>query len=178
MFGDGVLHADDIIGNAFSDALSIALSYASIDAPVLDSRLYKGSIHALNNLSTALRKYGNGDHTDAPRASRVARSAGICLAATTSGAGCVSNVDDTEQGLGSTRLQCAEALFNLLGSTSFRKDEEVALVAGESLGQYADAYSPKGVVWSSESKEWPKEMDDEFAQGLPPHQQVRPSRAW
>jgi proteasome component ECM29 len=173
LLGDGVLHKDDIIGNAFADGLSIALSYETNDAPILDNRLFKGSTQALIKLSNALRKYGNGDHTDAPRALKVVRSAGICLAATTSGAGCVSETDDPDQCLGPARLQCVEALFLMLGSTSFRKDEEIALVAGEALAFYADAFSPEDVVWSSQSDVWPKEMDEDFAKGLPPHQQVR-----
>lgn len=60
----------------------------------------------------------------------------------------------------------------MLGSAAFRKDEEVALWTGEALALYSDAFSPKEVNWSSQTDEWPAEMNDDFAKVLPPHQQV------
>jgi proteasome component ECM29 len=168
--GQGTMHTDEIISNAFADGLAIALSYSEDDAPILDQKLYDGTAAALTQLTTALKKYGNGDHADAPRASKLAHAAGICLAASTSGAGSVSSTDSIN--LGPARLECVAALFALLGSSAFRKDEEVALITGEALATYADAYSPKDVVWSSESADWPATLDEEFANELPPHQQV------
>jgi hypothetical protein len=172
LLGDGVLHSDDAVGNAFADGLAIALSFEQNDAPVLDKRLYTGATNALMKLSDSLKKYGNRDHLDISRASKVARSAGVCLAATTTGAGSISDAEDPTQGLGPARLQCVETLFSMLGSPAFRKDEEIALITGEALAVYADAFSPTAVVWSSQEDEWPAEMDDEFAKALPPHQQV------
>ena len=163
------MHDDDIVGNAFSDGLSIALSYDTIDAPKLDRRLVGGASVALERVSRALRKYGHGDFVDAPRVSRVVQTASIVLAATT----CIADGDGSVENLGPARIQCSDAIFALLGSDSFRKDEEVALKAGEALALYADAFSPKDVVWSSESKVWPSSMDEEFASALPPHQEVR-----
>jgi proteasome component ECM29 len=173
LLGDGIQHTDDVIGNAFADGLAVALSFETNDAPKLDTRLVHGATDALIQLSRALRKFCNGDYADARRASKVARSAGVCLAATTWGSGVVSaESEDPVQCLGHARLECVEALFSMLGSTAFRKDEEIALVTGEALAMYADAFSPKDVVWSSHSDVWPTEMDEEFARGLPPHQQV------
>ena len=60
----------------------------------------------------------------------------------------------------------------MLGSSAFRADEEIALLAGESLAQYADAYSPEGAVWSSSVDILPEEFDDKTAKELPPHQHV------
>jgi hypothetical protein len=60
----------------------------------------------------------------------------------------------------------------LIGSMAFRKDNEVALVAGEALADYADAISPNNAVWSSSAPDWPGLYSDEFANELPPHQQV------
>jgi proteasome component ECM29 len=164
--GDGTLNPDEIISNSFADGLAIALSYSADDAPILDERLYAGTTAALVKLATSLRKYGNGDHADATRTTKLAHAAGICLASSTSGAG------STGSNLGAARLDCVEALFSLLGSTAFRKDEEIALITGEALACYADAYSPKDVVWSSQSSNWPDDLNEDFAKELPPHQQV------
>ena len=164
--GDGTLNSDEIISNSFADGLAIALSYSADDAPILDERLYAGTTAALVKLATSLRKYGNGDHADATRTTKLVHAAGICLASSTSGAG------STGSNLGAARLDCVEALFSLLGSTAFRKDEEIALFTGEALACYADAYSPKDVVWSSHSSIWPDDLNEDFAKELPPHQQV------
>jgi proteasome component ECM29 len=164
--GDGALNSDEIISNSFADGLAIALSYSADDAPILDERLYAGTTAALVKLATSLRKYGNGDHADATRTTKLAHAAGICLASSTSGAG------STGSNLGAARLDCVEALFSLLGSTAFRKDEEIALITGEALACYADAYSPKDVIWSSQSSNWPDDLNEDFAKELPPHQQV------
>ena len=176
--GDGTLHKDDIVSNAFSDGLSIALAYNSQDAPILDQRLYTGTTTALVKLWKALHKYGSGDQTNAPRASKLAHATGVCLAASTSGAGTRDSgsesveIDGVVYYLGPARLQCVDALFSLLGSTAFRKDEEIALVAGEALAQFADAFSPRDATWTSEAESWPADLDEEFAKELPPHQQV------
>jgi proteasome component ECM29 len=170
--GKGLSHHDEIIGNAFAQSISIALSYDTINAPILDSRLFEGSTTVLVYLERAIRKYGNGDYCDAPRASTLAQAAGVVLAATTSGAGFVST-DSERLNLGAARLQCVDALFSLIGSMAYRKDSEVALVAGEALALYADAYNVDNGAWSGYADEWPETYDEVFAQKLPPHQQVR-----
>jgi len=169
--GRGTVHSDEIIGNAFSQGLSIALSYDG-DAPVLDTRIYAGTTRALTLLDVALRKYSNGDHTDETRASALAHAAGVVLAASTSAAGYDSDDATADRSVGPARIQCVDALSTLIGSNAFRKDPEVALVAGEALADYADAYGPDSAVWSSPATEWPDTYSDEYANELPPHQQV------
>jgi hypothetical protein len=173
--GRGTVHSVEIIGNAFAQGLAIALSYGGVDAPILDPRIYVGTTRALTQLDLALCKSGNGDYTDSIRSSVLAHADGIVLAASTSAAGYVS-ADSTDsavnQSVGPARIQCVDALFSLIGSMAFRKDNEVALVAGEALADYADAISPNNAVWSSSAPDWPGLYSDEFANELPPHQQV------
>jgi proteasome component ECM29 len=172
--GRGTVHSDEIIGNAFAQGLAIALSYGGVDAPILDPRIYVGTTIALTQLDLALRKYGNGDHTDSIRSSVLAHAVGIVLAASTSAAGYVStdSIDSAvNRSVGPARIQCVDALFSLIGSMAFRKDNEVALVAGEALAEYADACS-NTAVWSSSATDWPGSYSDEYANELPPHQQV------
>ena len=172
--GRGTLNSDETIGNAFSQALSIALSFDGPDAPLLDTRIYAGTTSVLTSLDTALRKYGNGDHTDETRASSLANAAGIVLAASTSAAGYVADDKFTpNRNVGPARIQCVDALFNLIGSTAYRKDPEVALVAGEALSDYADSYGSDSVVWKSAATDWLDTYSEDDANDLPPHQQVR-----
>lgn len=164
--GSGTQHSDEVVCNACADGLASAFNYASIDAPILDARLYDGTASALTNLAAALLKYSGSNNIDAPRTAKLAIATGKCLAASTSGAGAKS--DGTSVDLGPARLSCVDALFSLLGSQAFRADEEVALVAGEALALYAD--TPVGAVWSSHLSEWPKDFDEKQAKELPPFQ--------
>ena len=166
--GKNTLHQDETVGNASSISIGIALSYDTIDTPVLDKRLYAGVEHILTQLDVALRKFGNGDHTDPTRVSALAEAAGQALAASTTGSGHAS--EDSQ--LGPKRLTCVDALFSLVGSTAYRQDHEVALKAGEALASYSDALSPKSAVWSSSMSDWPDVFDDGVAKQMPPHQQV------
>jgi len=168
MLSRGTDHDDEMIGNAFSNSIEIALSYDSIDAPVLDERLYAGISETLANLDLALLKNLNGDKTDPIRAACLIKAAGTTLAASTSAAGYVS---DTIK-IGQTRLQCMGALFKAIGSEAFRKNNEVALAAGEALAKYADAYSPQNATWSNKMNTRPDEFDENFLNELPPHEQV------
>jgi hypothetical protein len=168
--GEEVLNSDDVVGNAFADGLGIACSYDQEDAPILEDALVSGASLALSKLTEAIRKYGNGETIDVPRVSKLAKAAGTCLACTTA----TPKLGETaSKDLGDARLKCVEALFLLLGSAAFRKDEEVALWAGEALADYSDAYSPKDVEWSTEKSVWPEDNNEEFGVALPPHQQVR-----
>ena len=166
--GRGTTHADEIIANASSHSIRIALSYESIDAPILDPRLYSGVASVLLSLSTALKKYLNGDDADPIRSGSIIKATGTALASSTSAAGYVSE----SSRIGLARLQCVDALFTAVGSMAFRKDPEVALLAGEALAAYADAYSPKNAVWSTHSEAWPIDFNDEYLHNLPPHEQV------
>lgn len=172
--GTGALHPDEVIANACADGVALALSFDTVDAPVLDRKLYEGTSSALNELAKALQKFSSNDHLDSFRASKLAHAVGKCLAASTSGAGSISETNDVGSAfnLGPARLVCAEALMDLLGSPAFRKDEELALKAGEALAAYCDAYGPDTAIWSSSIAEWPHDFDENIARGLPPHQQV------
>ena len=161
--GSGTLISDEAIANACADALARAMSYKSADAPILYKQLYEGTAIALNQLAAALVKFSSSDHLDAPRVAKLSRAVGVCLASSTSGAG--------EVPLGPARLSSVEALFGLLGSPAFRKDEELALVAGEALASYANAYGDS-TLWSFSVSEWPKEFDEKIADDMPPHQQI------
>jgi proteasome component ECM29 len=176
--GRGTLNSDETVGNAFSLALSIALSFDGNDAPLLDTRIYAGTTSVLTSLDTALRKYGNGDHTDEARASSLANAAGIVLAASTSAAGFVADNSTPNRNVGPARIQCVDALFSLIGSNAFRKDPEIALVAGEALSDYADAYGSDSVVWESAFTDWPDTYSEDYANNLPPHQQVSVVLQW
>jgi len=166
--GRGTRHEDEIIGNAFANAVDIALSYKSNDAPLLDHRLYSGISHALVNLDLALRKHLNGTNTNSIRAISLMKAIGTALAASTSAAGYVSATVK----IGQARLQCVGALFAAIGSEAYRKDPEVALVAGEALATYGDAYSPSIAIWSRVVEERPKIFDENVFNMLPPHEQV------
>lgn len=167
--GKGTTVADDVIGKAYTEVLAVALSYdrGSDDAPPFDSRLQEGAKSALSGLVSALRKYSGDEHTDVSRASKVAHAMGVCLEATIPFSGSKAEND----ALHGSRLQCIDVLVSLLGSAAYRKDEEIALRAGEALAAYA--WVPKGLAWESSGADtWPVEMDTEFSKTLPPHQQV------
>lgn len=166
--GRGTTHHDEVIGNAFSNSIGIALSYETIDSPILDSRLYAGVADALMNLEGGLRKYLHGDHADPIRAACLIKATGTVLASSTSAAGYVSESSN----IGHARLRSLDALFAAIGSVAFRKDPEIGLLAGEALAAYADAFSPENAVWSIQSEPWPNDFSETYFGNLPPHEQV------
>ena len=175
--GRGTLHTDEVIGNACSNGTATAFSFDGTDAERLEEILFPGTAKTLVNLESALKKFGNGDHTDTVRASFLARAAGIALGASTSGSGSENNIviERTEQnmiGLGQARLSCVESLFALLGSTASRKDPEISLVVGEALACYADAYCPEGATWTTPNSDKPEMFDEMYSAELPPHKHV------
>ena len=179
--GHGTLHSDDAIGTSCAQGLKIAFSYSQRDSPQLDRRLLEGISKAMEDLVASLKKYGNGDNTNPQRASLLAKAAGSTLAATTllPDAPVKTSTEsdvNTLSSLKTLRLQSVDGVFALLGSTSFRKDAEISLVAGEALAAYADAYSPEGAEWTIPDKEEPEEFDGDYAKDLPPHKHV--SFAW
>mmetsp|Transcript_1676 Transcript_1676/g.3575 ORF Transcript_1676/g.3575 Transcript_1676/m.3575 type:complete len:2295 (-) Transcript_1676:666-7550(-) len=169
LLGNGTLVSDDLISRAYIDSLSVALSSQSrnTDAPQFDARIYDGATAALSGLSAALKKFSGDSNTDVSRAAKATVAIGACLEATIPSSGQQSEKDK----LHGARLQCVEVLISLLGSTAYRKDEEIALQAGEALAAYA--WVPKSMVWETKSSEsWPEALDTEFAKSLPPHQQT------
>eukprot|EP00592_Proboscia_alata_P011054 CAMPEP_0194364980 /NCGR_PEP_ID=MMETSP0174-20130528/12930_1 /TAXON_ID=216777 /ORGANISM="Proboscia alata, Strain PI-D3" /LENGTH=2864 /DNA_ID=CAMNT_0039139339 /DNA_START=143 /DNA_END=8734 /DNA_ORIENTATION=+ len=213
--GAGLCHTDETIGNACSQAIAIALSSSSsfhsintnassssllLDALILDKRLYSSSSQVLIDLTKAMKRYGHGDHTDASRALLITKAAGVILQATATGSGhdetiisnsninpiAINNNSIVTMALGPARLACVDGLFNLLGSQSYRNESEMALVTGEALVAYADAYSPPGVQWTLPhpsknknsgnngdddiiSNDDTADYDEEYATLLPPH---------
>ena len=176
LLGRGTLHKEEVVGNACAGALSIAFSYDSDDAPELCGILRHNTSSALKFISTSLRRYGNGDHLNPQRATSIARAAGTTLAATTvhtqQPTDGKSSTEIDADDIGKRRLDCVEALFFVLGSMANRKDPELALVVGEALAEYADAYSPEGCQWSYPKIDKPVTFDQEYANDLPPHDQV------
>ena len=116
-----------------------------------------GMSSALKSLTNALNKFGHGDRINAPRVLKLVEPAGLSLAVST--------------GLGE-RSDCVEALFKLLGSDAFRKDEEIGLVIGEALALFAEAYSSSEEDLSTSIENWPLDMNDTFARSLSPPAQV------
>ncbi len=161
--GVGLLHQDEVVGNACSTSLAIAFSCDQNDAISLQSHLSEASLGILLHLSMALKKFGNGDFTDSTRAALLAKATGVTLAATTIRA---------SVSIGSARLECVKEMFALLGSSSYKNDPEIMLEVGLGLTQYADAYSPEGSKWTYPTIAKPKEFDDSYANELPPHAQV------
>lgn len=169
LLGNGTLVSDDLISRAYIDSLSVALSSQSrnTDAPQFDARIYDGATAALSGLSAALKKFSGDSNTDVSRAAKAAVAIGACLEATIPSSGKQSEKDK----LHGARLQCVDVLISLLGSAAYRKDEEIALQAGEALAAYA--WVPKSMVWEAKSSEsWPTTLDTEFSKSLPPHQQI------
>lgn len=165
--GNGLQHADEVIGNACANGIAIALTNEDRDAKELNKYLCTGAESTLQSLCQALKRFGNGDQTDASRASTLSKAAGIALAATT-----LRALDSQNHRIGKSRLECVESLFSLLGSSSYRKDPEMMLVVGEALALYADAYSPDGAQWTCPTKKRPENFELSYANELPPHNQV------
>lgn len=180
MLAKGTLRSDDVVGNAAADGLTIALAYAGRDAPVLHPKLSGVLTTSLLNVASAMKKYKEGDATDAPRVTKLVEAgkflhamvrhshntfahrctiAGVCLAATTSHDGSEGNQ------LGSARMTCLESMTSLLGSGANRKDEEIALHVGEALGKYSDCYNVDIKV-----HDWQDGYEEELATGLEPHE--------
>jgi proteasome component ECM29 len=164
LLGKGLTHSDVAVGNACSKGLVVAMSYDDRDAPILNERLYDSLAGTMESMTAAVKKYSSIDHADPTRSNSLIQAAGFMLAATTSGSGLPN--------LGPARLQCIEALFGVLGSHVYGKDDELSLTVGEALASCADAIGAG--EWSSSSDfEW-KEMhyDESYAFGLPPHKHI------
>ena len=163
MLGKGTTLSDDVLGKAFVDSLSVALS--SPEFLPLDSRLHQASGLALSGVVAALKKYSSSEHVDVSRASKITAAIGICFEATLS-----TSQDSEIVLLHNMRLQCVDAILSTLGSAVYKKDEGIALQVGEALASYA--WIPKELIWESTGKNWPNELNIEFAKTLPPHEQV------
>ena len=126
---------------------------------ILSFSLKPGMTSVLKNLTSALKKFGHGDRMNAPRVLKLIEPMGLAIAVS-------SGLDE--------RLECVAALFKLLGSDSFRKDEEIGLVIGEALALFAEAYNTAQDNISSETsvENWSLDMDEGFGRTLSPPAQV------
>ena len=121
------------------------------------------SAEVLKSLASAMGLFGNGDRTNAPRVLKIVEPAGLALAVTISSPGAQV-----------VRSACVDALFSLLGSNAFRKEEEIALSVGEALAEFAAAYkTADAAAWAKEKCRWPSDMDLDFALKSPAPVQVR-----
>ena len=122
--------------------------------------LKPGMVSVLQNVTSALNKFGHGDRMNAPRLLKLIEPSGLAIAVSTGLPKC---------------SECVEALFKLLGSDGFRKDEEIALVIGEALTLFAEASSTNETDAASiiGTEKWPLGMNEEFARSLSPPLQVR-----
>ena len=50
---------------------------------------------------------------------------------------------------------------------AFRKEEKIALAAGEALGEYADS-----CIYEGSDLSWPSEFQEDFVRKLPPQEYV------
>ena len=168
-FGRGILHDDDVVSNACSDSLSIALSYDGSGVPISNGRLDNCIVSILSNLAKALKKFGHGDTVNPARTLKLVKACGLCLAATA--------IDgrnmETTFGFENSRCECIDALFDLLGSMASRKTEEISIVVGEALADFADAGNiESSKLANSNESVWPIEFDEMYARELPSHEQV------
>jgi hypothetical protein len=119
----------------------------------------------LRKLSTGLTKFGNGDQSSAPRVMKLIEPAGLAVAVVATGQ--LGN-----QQFWSAGSECFDALFRLLGSDAFRKDEEIALSVGEALATYASAYLSYEASVDKSGNEWPAGLDEDFVETLSPPPKV------
>ena len=161
LLGQGVVHKEEVLSRASVDAIGIALSFDTLDAPPFDQTLNDGLCAVLMSISIAIRKFCDGESVDAHRAIELVRVGGIALGAT-------SNVTDEVHGdFHKSRQVCLEAIFSSIGSSAVCKEEEIALVAGEALGRYVDS-----CVFQCSDLSWPNEYEEQFALKLPPQERV------
>jgi hypothetical protein len=127
--------------------------------------LIPGVAVVLKKLADALVVFGSGDKVSAPRVLKIVESAGSAI-------GMTSGVHD--ELIVAARSECVDSIFKLLGSDSFRNDEEIALSTGEALGIFASEYVPDEAVENVEqiTEEWPADFDETYAKAAPPQVEV------
>ncbi|KAL3920061.1 MAG: hypothetical protein SGILL_003448 [Bacillariaceae sp.] len=161
--GEGLLHTDDTVGNVCSDGILLACQQDG--CTVLPDSLIPGMTVALSKLGLGLTKFGNGDRASAPRVLKLIEPAGHAIAV-------VITSQRPETSIQTAQSECVDAIFKLLGSDAFRKDEEIALSAGEALATFASAYRSDNVLIEGSMNEWPDDMDVDFSRALPPPAQI------
>ena len=74
LLGKGVLHLEDVISNACVDAIGIAISFDSLDAPHLDQSLNDGVVLVLGSITHAIKKFSDGTDVDPSRTTALVRA--------------------------------------------------------------------------------------------------------
>jgi len=118
--------------------------------------LIPGLNTVLANLGNGLIKFGNGDRASAPRVLKLLEPAGAALAF-------ASTISDDS--IVHAQSDCLDAIFKLLGSDAYRKDEEIALSTGEALARIASSYL-SNEEFDEGGAEWPSDMNDTFLREL------------
>ena len=158
LLGQGVLHSDQYVSVACAVGLETALSARPHDS--LTEKIADVLPKVLVNLTEMVNRFGNGDHHDATRVSGLARACGTVLSSTTP--------LGPDANLTSARDGCVECLFGLLGSDSYKKENEVALTCGEALATYADCTRVKGSgAAAAELRGLDEAFDPNYAATLP-----------
>jgi hypothetical protein len=117
--------------------------------------LKAGLASVLKNEAAALNRFGDGDRVNAPRVLKLIEPSGLSISIAAGS---------------SERSNCVDALFKLLGSGAFRKDEEIGLAVGEALATFAEADCDLSA--KVDVGDWPLQMDETFARNSPPAVQV------
>ncbi|KAG7360904.1 proteasome stabiliser [Nitzschia inconspicua] len=155
--GEGLLSPDESVGNFCCDGISLLCSLGH--GQTLLKSLVPAMTKVLSSVQFSLLQFGNGEQTNAPRTLKILKPAGLAMAlANTMAMECVAG----------PLSECVSATIKLLGSDSFRKDEEVALYAGEALAKYACAHESTMVPSQDLSIGWPTELSETFARSLTP----------
>ena len=150
--GQGIMDKDDTVGNVVVDSITIAARNVARQSTF--GILRSGWFSVLKDLTNAIHKFGNGDRVSGPRASKVVEPAGLVCSIVSA---------STEQEDIKACSECIDALFRLLGSDAFRKDEEIALSVGESLAVLFQSKA-RPDLFPTYSLPWPEGMDENFAQ--------------
>ncbi|GMH80169.1 hypothetical protein TL16_g08431 [Triparma laevis f. inornata] len=126
LLGKGLLHSDQISSSSCANALAIIFSSKIARGGDL---LCKIAGEVMNCLNGVIKKYGISiEHHDVTRLSPFIKTAGVVLNSTHS-----LSLDDEDQ-----VEELIDTLFNVLGSESYKKSNDIALTVGEALATYVD----------------------------------------
>ena len=78
LLGKGILHREEVISHASVDAVGIALSFDTLDAPPFDENLITGVTAVVMSISHAIALFCDGDAVDASRATGLVRAGKLC----------------------------------------------------------------------------------------------------
>ena len=164
LLAQGVAQSDNQIGTGCAFAIEVAVS-GGVGVEVAKRLKENGALqYVFESLSKTIKRYGDGEHTDSTRVMSVVKCTGSVLFAMGADAG---------------GDECRDRLFDLLGSDSYKKENEVALVAGEALSLYGSVKDLRGVVGEDLRRKVEEggEYDEEWGKQCGVGQQVRGERS-